>query len=60
MYKAIKNFTSVGKTYLVGDNVPASLATTLDPSLVESSGVVSKPKKSNVKSEVKASHKGEY
>ena len=60
MYKALKNFTSVGKTYLVGDNVPASLASSLDPSLVEASEVVSKPKKSHIKSEVKASHKGEY
>ena len=45
MYKALKNFTSVGKTYLVGDDVPASLAATLDSSLVEAPKTVSKPKK---------------
>jgi len=32
MYKATKNFAYVGKTYFVGDEVPAKVATAVDPS----------------------------
>jgi len=45
MYKALKNFTYVGKTYLIGDDVPANVAAVLNPSLVEAPKTVAKPTK---------------
>jgi len=45
MYKALKNFAFAGKTYFVGEDVPANVATTLDATLVEASKPVSTPKK---------------
>tara|TARA_R110000782_G_scaffold159352_2_gene251495 strand:- start:512 stop:673 length:162 start_codon:yes stop_codon:yes gene_type:complete len=35
MIKAIKNFAYSGKTYFVGDEVPANVATVVDPSCTE-------------------------
>jgi len=35
MIKAIKNFAYSGKTYFVGDEVPANVATAVDPSHTE-------------------------
>ena len=35
MYKAKKNFAAAGKTYFVGDEVPAQVAKAVDTSLVE-------------------------
>lgn len=35
MYTAKQNFAFVGKTYFVGDEVPAHVATTVDPALTE-------------------------
>jgi hypothetical protein len=60
MYKARTNFAYSGRTYLVGDNVPASIAANLSPSLVEESKAALKTNKPYTKNEVKTSHKGEY
>jgi hypothetical protein len=35
MTKANKNFVYSGKTYLIGDEVPANVATAVDPSCTE-------------------------
>lgn len=35
MYKALKNFAHVGKTYLVGDNVPTAVAKVMDATYTE-------------------------
>lgn len=35
MYKATKNFAFVGRTYFVGDEVPANVAMAVDPSYTE-------------------------
>jgi hypothetical protein len=35
MYKAMQNFAFVGKTYFVGDEVPAQVAMAVDPSFTE-------------------------
>jgi hypothetical protein len=35
MYKAKQNFAFVGKTYFVGDEVPAHVAATVAPALTE-------------------------
>jgi hypothetical protein len=35
MYKATKNFACIGKTYFVGDEVPANVAMAVDPSFTE-------------------------
>lgn len=35
MYKALKNFAHVGKTYQVGDNVPAAVAKAMDATYTE-------------------------
>jgi hypothetical protein len=35
MTKASKNFVYSGKTYLIGDEVPAKVATAVDPSCTE-------------------------
>lgn len=35
MTKATKNFAYEGRTYFVGDEVPANVATALDPSYTE-------------------------
>lgn len=51
MYKATKNFAHAGKTYFVGDEVPAQVAKAIDASYVE------KPKAK--KTEIKDTLKGE-
>jgi len=35
MYKASKNFAYAGKTYFVSDEVPAKVATAVDPRFTE-------------------------
>lgn len=47
MIKATKNFAYSGKTYFVGDEVPANVATALDPSYTERLKAKSKPTYTN-------------
>ncbi len=35
MYKALKNFAYVGKTYMVGDSVPTKVAKEMDAAYTE-------------------------
>ena len=43
MIKATKNFAYSGRTYFVGDEVPANVAATLDPSYTEKPKAKNKP-----------------
>jgi hypothetical protein len=47
MYKALKNFAHVGKTYFVGDVVPDDVAKTLGADFVEAPKAATPAKKTN-------------
>ena len=48
MIKATKNFAYSGRTYFVGDEVPANVAATLDPSYTEKPKAKNKPTYTNI------------
>ena len=46
--KSTTNFAYVGRTYFVGDEVPAEIAKAVDPSWTEEPKATKKPKHTNI------------